>query len=174
MVNNGYASCFKEARLSTTIGIERNKFCCQVSTIMKVVSAKADILLSQFDNINENDIPILEQLADLPPQIKDRSQQKMLINNHTDANKGERTEYMYLEVIFRFYKTFKKVTKNFSFHIMLKTADLQDIIYTSMADDINVTINNLYLWIQILLPPVETQIMFNGATLINYKMSYNE
>ena len=35
LVNNGYAFCFKEARLSTTIGsdYEHNKFCGQVSTL---------------------------------------------------------------------------------------------------------------------------------------------
>ena len=40
LVNNGYAFCFKEARLSTNIGsdIEHNNFCGQVSTIMKVIS----------------------------------------------------------------------------------------------------------------------------------------
>ena len=30
---------------------------------------------------------------------------------------------------------------------MFKTANLQDVIYTSMDDDINVTINSLYLYI---------------------------
>ena len=41
-VKNGFAFCFKEARLSTTTGsyIEHNKFCSQVSTIMKVISEK--------------------------------------------------------------------------------------------------------------------------------------
>ena len=50
LVNNGYAFCFKEARLSTAItsDIEHNKFCGQVSTIMKVISNKDDDLLSQF------------------------------------------------------------------------------------------------------------------------------
>ena len=39
LLNNGFAFCFKEARLSTTIGsdIEHNKFCGQVSTFMKVI-----------------------------------------------------------------------------------------------------------------------------------------
>ena len=32
---------------------------------MKVISSKNGRLLSQFDNINENDIPLLERLADL-------------------------------------------------------------------------------------------------------------
>ena len=78
LVNNGFAFCLKEARLSTTNGsdIEHNKFCGQVSTIMKVISNKDGDLLSQFGNINENAIPILERLADLPPQIGDIPYQK--------------------------------------------------------------------------------------------------
>ena len=91
----------------------------------------------------------------------------MLIDNHIDANKGKIEGYLYLEDIFRFYKTFKKVTKNLGFHLMLKTKDLQNNIYTSMADDINVTINNLYLFVPNLLPSVETQLMFNEATQNN-------
>ena len=69
----------------------------------------------------------------------------MLKNKHTDANEGKIKGYLYLEDIFAFGKSFEKVTKNLGFHLMLKTANLQDIIYTSMGDDINVTINNLYL-----------------------------
>ena len=42
LVNNGFAFCFKEARLSTTLrsDIETNKICGQVSSIMKVISIK--------------------------------------------------------------------------------------------------------------------------------------
>ena len=98
LVNNVYAFCFKEARLSTFIGsdIEHNKFCGQISTIMKVISNKDDDLLSQFGNINENKIPLLERLADLPPQIRDKPHQKMLIDNHLDANKGKIKGYLFL------------------------------------------------------------------------------
>ena len=176
LVNNGFAFCFKEARLSTTIGsdIEHNKFCGQISTIMKVLSNKDDDLLSQFGNINENDIPLLERLADLPPQIRSTPQQKMLIDNHTDATKGKIKGYLYLEDIFGFCKTFKKVTKNLGFHLLFKTANLQDIIYTSMEDDINVTINSMYLYIPNLIPSVETQLMFNEATQNIYKISFDE
>ena len=69
LANNGFAFCFEEARLSTTIcsDIEINTFCGQVSTIMKVISNKDDDLLSQFDNIKENDIPIVSTITDLPP-----------------------------------------------------------------------------------------------------------
>ena len=176
LVNNGYAFCFKEGRLSTTIGsdIEHNKFCGQISTIMKVISNKDGDLLSQFGNINENDIPLLERLVDLPKQIRDTPHQKMLIDNHTDANKGKIKGYSYFEDIFGFCKTFEKVTKNLGFHLLFKTANLQDIIYTSMADVINVTINSLYLYIPNLIPSIETQLMFNGATQNNYKISFDE
>ena len=176
LVNNGFAFCFKEARLTTSIGgdIEINKFCGQVSTIMRAISKKDGDVLSQFDNINENDIPVLNRLADLPVQIRETPHQKMLINNHTDANKGKIKGYLYLEDIFGFCKTLKKVTKNLGFHLQFKTNDLQDIIYTSMNDDINVTINNLYLYVPNLIPSVETQVMFNEATQNNYKISYDE
>ena len=176
LVKNAFGFCFKEARLSTTLGsdIEINNFCGQVSTIMRVISNKEGDILPQFDNISENDISVLEKLADLPPQIQSTPHQKTLINNHTDANKGNKKGYSYLEDVFGFCKLFKKVTENLGFHLMLKTADLQDIINTSMTDDINVTINNLYLIIPILIPTVETQIMFNGATQNNYKQSYDD
>ena len=43
-----------------------------------------------------------------------------------------------------------------------------------MADDINVSINKLYLYVPNLMPKVETQVMFNEATQNNYKISYDE
>ena len=176
LVNIGYAFCFKEARLSTNIGsdIEHNKFCGQISTIMKVLSNKDDDLFSQFGKTNENDIPLLERLADLPPQIRSTPHQKTLIDNHLDANKGKIKGYLFLEDIFGFCKTFKKVTKSLGFVITFETANLQDIIYTSTADDINVTNNSLYLLIPNLIPSVETQIVFNETTQNNYKISFDE
>ena len=112
---------------------------------MKVISNKDGVLLSQFDNINENDIPLLERNFKLPPKVLDTSHQKMLINNQTDANKGKIKGYLYSKDVFRYCKSFKKVNKTLGFHLMLKTNDLQDTISLSMADDINVTNNNLYL-----------------------------
>ena len=85
-----------------------------------------------------------------------------MINNHIDANKGKIKGHLYSEDIFCFCKTFKKVTKILGFYLTFKTNDLQNIIYSSMADDINVTIDNLYLYVPNLLPKVETQVIFNG------------
>ena len=102
LVNNGYAFCFKEARLSTSFSsdIEHNNFCGQRSTTMKVITRKDDGLLSQFGNVTENDIPILERLAILPTQNKSTTHQKMLIDNHIDAKKGKSKRYLYLEDFF--------------------------------------------------------------------------
>ena len=57
---------------------------------------------------------------------------------------------------------------------MLKTNDIRDIIYTSMEDDINVTINKLNLFIPTLIPSVETQLMFNEAIQNKYEISYKD
>ena len=57
---------------------------------------------------------------------------------------------------------------------MLKTADLQDILHTSMGDDINATINILCLYIPNLYPSVETQFMFNEATQSIYGVSFEK
>ena len=37
---------------------------------MKVISNKDGDLLPQFDNINETDIPVLQRIADLQPQLE--------------------------------------------------------------------------------------------------------
>ena len=102
LVDNAFAFCFKEARLTTSIGgdIKVNTIFGQLSTIMRAISNKDGDVLSQFDNINENGIPVLYRLADLPVKIRDTPHQKMLINNHTDANKGKIKGYLYIEDIF--------------------------------------------------------------------------
>ena len=125
LVNNGLAFCFKEARLSTTIGgdTEINNFCGQLSTIISVISDKDGDSLSQFDNINEKDIPVLERLADLPPQNRSTPHQKKVIYTHFDAKKSKIKGYQFLEDIFGFCKIFTKVTKNLGFHLMFKTND---------------------------------------------------
>ena len=43
-----------------------------------------------------------------------------------------------------------------------------------MVDDINVTINNLYLYVPNLEPNVETQVMFNEATQNYYRIIFEQ
>ena len=51
---------------------------------------------------------------------------------------------------------------------------MQDNIYTSLADDIIVTNNNLYVFVPNLIQSVETQLMFNEANQNIYKISSDE
>ena len=98
----------------------------------------------------------------------------MLINNHVLANKGKIKGQLPLENIFGFCKSFKKITKNLGFHIKFRTADLQDIIFTSITDNINVTINSLYLYVPSLIPNTETQLMFNESIQNNYRIYFDD
>ena len=71
-----------------------------------------------------------------------------------------------------FCKTCKKLTKKFGFDLTFKTADLQKIIFTTIATDINVTISSFYLYVPIFTPIAETQIMFNESIENNFTPSF--
>ena len=51
--------------------------------------------------------------------------------------------------------------------------DLQDIVFTTIANDINVTINSLYLYVPKLIPTTSTQVMFNEAIMNNYTITFD-
>ena len=72
-VKNAFVLYFKEAHLCTIIGsdIEHIRLCGQIYTIMKVISNKDEDFLSQFDKINEKNIPILGRIINLTNQIRD-------------------------------------------------------------------------------------------------------
>ena len=164
LVNNAFAYCFKEAYLTTTGGmdIEVNKYVGPVSTIMRMITSKDSDLSSYFDKNGESVID------------NDNPLKKILINNHAvEANKGKIKGQLPLEHIFGFCKTFKKITKNLGFHLIFKMNDLQDILFTTIADDINVTINSLYLYVPQLIPSTSTQVMFNEAIMNNYTITFD-
>ena len=164
LVNNAFAYCFTQATLSTTGGMdfEDIQYVGQVFTIMRLLTSKDNDLSSCFDKNGEavinNDNPL----------------KQILINNHAvDANKGKIKGHLALEHIFGFCKTFKKITKNLGFHLKFKMNDLQDIIFTTLANDINVTINSLYLFVPILIPNTQTQVMFNEVIMNNYTITFD-
>ena len=175
LTNNAFAYVFQEARLSTsTTDLEHNKYVGQISTIMRVVSSRDGDLLSQYDNINEE---IGADEAATSDNVQSTSLNKMLITNHEqDANRGKIKGQLPLEHIFGFCITFKQVTKNLGFRITFKTANLQDIIYTTLAaaTPINVTINSFYLFVPFLIPTTETQLMFNESIQNNYRIFFDE
>ena len=104
----------------------------------------------------------------------------MLIDNHKigshEVNREKIKAQLPLEHKFGFCKTFEKVIKNLGFHITFKTANLQNNIYTSIADGtrINVTINSFYPYVPFLIPTTETQLMFKEAIQIDYRIFFDE
>ena len=164
LINNAFAFCFSHATLSTTGGmdIEDIKYVGQVSTIMRLLTSKDADLSSYFDKNGESVIDNNNPLK------------QILINNHTvDANKGRVKGHLALENIFGFCKTFRKITKNLGFHLRFKMNNLQDIVFTTLANDITVTINSLYLFVPNLIPNSETQVIFNEAIMNNYTIRFD-
>ena len=155
---------FHTGYLATTGGldIEEIKYVGPVSTIMRLITSKDSDLSSYFDKNGEsvlNDTNPLKQI---------------LINNHAlEANKGKIKGHLALEHIFGFCKTFKKITKNHGFHLKFKMNDLQDIIFTTIANDINVTINSLYMYVPNIVPNSETQLLFNESITRSYTITFD-
>ena len=164
LINNAFAYCFTQATLTTTGGmdIEDIKYVGQVSTIMRLLTSKDGDLSSYSDKNGET---VLDD---------DNPLKQILINNHAvEANKGKIKGHLALEHIFGFCKTFKKLTKNLGFHLKFKMNDLQDIIFTTLPNDITVTINSLYLYVPQLIPSTSTQVMFNEAIMNNYTIGFD-
>ena len=164
LVNNAFAFCFKEASITTTGGmdIEINKNVGPVSTIMRLLTSKDSDISSYFDESGES---VLDN---------DNPLKQILINNHPqEVNKGKIKGQLALEHIFGFCQKFKKIKKNIGFHLIFKMNDLQDIIFTIIADDINVTINSLYLYVPQLIPSTTTQVMFNESFMNIYTITFD-
>ena len=102
LINNALAYVIHEAGTSTAAGveIERNKFCGPISTIMRLVTQKDGDLSTYFDIIDESE-----------GQINNSSLKQILINTHTDDNKGIISGHLPLQIIFGFARSFKKITK---------------------------------------------------------------
>ena len=164
LINDAFAYCFKEAILSTTGGteLEYSKYLGQKSTIMRLLTSKGGDLSSCFDKKGENalnDNIVLKRI---------------LFNNYaTYVIKGNIKGHLPLEHVFGFCKTFKKISKNLGFLLTFKTADLQDIIITTIATDFNVTINSLSLFVPVLIPNTETQVMLNESNQNTYTITYD-
>ena len=167
MVNNGLAYNFQEGRISTSAGteIEHNKNLGNVSTIMRLLTHKDGDLSSYFDKIDEAEAGIANSTL-----------KRLLIDSHTnDDNKGKIRVNLPLEHILGLCKTFEKITKGLGFELQLKTSsEKQNILYTTLGgNDVNVTINSIYLYIPSLVPSAEQQQMFNEAIRENFTLSFD-
>ena len=164
LINNAFAHCFTQATLTTTGGmnIEDIKDVGQVSTNLRLLTSCDGDLSSFFD---KNDESVIDNNNPL---------KQILFNNHAvEAKKGRIKGHLALELIFGFCKTFKKITKNLGFHLKFKMNDLQDVIFTTIANDINVTTNSLYLFVPIIIPDTQTQVMFNEDIMNNYTITFD-
>ena len=70
-------------------------------------------------------------------------------------------------------KDFKKITRGLGFQLTLKTADLQNILYTTIGADFDVTINSLNFFVPTLIPDVSTQTMFNNSIKNNFIIKFD-
>ena len=101
LVNNAFANCFKAVRLSNTkvSDIEHNKYCGQISIVLRALTSKDGDLLTRFDQIDASQT-----------EIYDSSPKHILVNNHdVAANKSKTKGILPLEHFFGFCKTFKKL-----------------------------------------------------------------
>ena len=55
----------------------------------------------------------------------------------------------------------------------MKTAILQDIVYTTLDDDIKVNFNKLFLFVPIIIPDAKTQAMFNDSVKDSFTLSFD-
>ena len=107
-------------------------------------------------------------------EINNSSLKRLLIDNHTEANRGLKKGHLPLEYIFVFARSCKKITKRVGFELDLRTSKRkQDILYKILGDnDVNVTINSISLFVPQIIPSPETQVIFNEAFSKTFILSY--
>ena len=93
LFNNAFAYTIHDARISTSAGveIEQNKYVGPISTIMRLVTENDGDLSTYFDIIDDSE-----------NGINNSSLKQILINNHTEANRGFIRVYLPLKSIIGF------------------------------------------------------------------------
>ena len=165
LVNNAFAYTIHDARISSSAGveIEQNKYVGPISTIMRLVTQKDGDSSTYFDIIDESE-----------GEINNTSLRQILIDNHTEANRGLIRGHLPLEYIFGFCRSFKKISKGLGFALDLRASNRkQDILYSKLGDnDVNVTINSINLFTPQIIPSPETQVYFDEAISKTFTLSY--
>ena len=130
---------------------------------MSLVTQKDVDLSTYFDIIDESE-----------NVFNDSSLKRILVKNHTEANKGLIRGHLPLEYIIAFARSFKKITKGLGFELDLRTSyRKRDILYTTLDDnDVNVTINSISLFVPQIIPSPETQVIFIETISKTFTLSY--
>ena len=72
-----------------------------------------------------------------------------------------------------FLKLLKRLLKTWEFIQTFKTVKLQDIIDTTLVDNINITIIKLFLFVATYIPSAETQAKFNDSIKNTFTLPYD-
>ena len=98
----------------------------------------------------------------------------ILIDNHTEANRGLIRGHIPLQYIFGFARLFRKITKVFGYEFDLRTSNRkQDIPYTTIGDSgVNLTINSISLFVLQIISSPGTQAYFNETISKTLSLSY--
>ena len=163
LINSAFAYCFKETRSSNTDGSDEEHInnIGQTSTILRALTPEDGDLKSYFDKNDESEA-----------EIENTSPYHHLINNHDlPVNNGKTKGHLPLEHILGFCRTFKKITKHLRFPLTFKTADIQDIIYTSLVDNSKVNFDKLFLYVSIFISDAQTQIQFKESIENSFTLS---
>ena len=157
LVDTAFAYCFNESNF------EHKKYVGQTSTIMIALTSKDGYILFHFAKFDESQT-----------QIQNTSFEHLFYKNHDlAANKGRIKGHLRLERIFGICKTFKEITKELGFHLTFKTADLLDIIYKALCDNIKVSFDKLFLYVWIFIPDAQTEIMFSDSIKNSFTVSFD-
>ena len=97
----------------------------------------------------------------------------LLKNKIVAANNGKKKDNYNFNIFLNSAKLLKKITKQLGFHITFKTADLQDINFLTVADEIKVNFDKLFLFVPIFNPNAETQIIFNDSIKKSFTLSFD-
>ena len=128
---------------------------------MRAFTSKDGDLLSHFDEIDESEA-----------EVENTSLHHHLFKNLT-SNKGKIKGVLPLEHFFGFCKTFENVTEPLGFHLTLITTDLPVIVYTTVGDNIKVNFNKLFLFVTILIPDAQTQLLFDDSIKNSFTISFH-
>ena len=130
---------------------------------MGALTSKDGDLLSNFDKIDESD-----------GEIQNTSLHHHLNNNHDLASKkGKNNRKLPLEHLFGFCWTFEKLSEQLAIRLPFETSDLQDIFYTTLADEIKVTFDKLFFYVPIVIPDAQTQIILNNSIKKSFTFSFD-
>ena len=93
---------------------------------------------------------------------------------HNTSKQRKRIRSTKLRHHFRSYPTFMKITKKLVFHKVFQTGDLQNIVFTKLAEAtiIIVTFDNLHLFVPTIIPSLVLQVNFNEYVNNSFTISF--